>query len=164
MKRTIIFLSLLLAVIVSVSAAGAQTSKYPGYKYGGTYVSKMYIAGGSPVVGYLTCSYYCIPETDDCIFEYLYGKAPHKGIKLSEVFKEDELGDLHRYSNSKNQRIRNEFVSFTGEPYDRLDSSYTVLSNSNGTVMLYIWSNHGNMTHAWLKKNGTFTDAYWITE
>lgn len=160
MKKTLIFLSLLLAVVVSAGAK--QPSKYPGYQYCGTDVSKLYVAGGSSVVGYLTCTYYCVPETDDCIFEYLYGKAPNKGIKLSEVFKEEEVGELYCYSQKKNQSIRNEFVKLTGQRYDSSDNWYKVLSNSNGTLMVYMWSNHGNMIHAWLKKNGKFTKAYWV--
>lgn len=164
MKRTIIFLSLLLAVVVSASAAGKRTSKYPGYKYGGTSVSKMYYAGGSPVVGYLTCSYYCIPETDDCIFEYKFGKAPRKGVALTEVFKENEIGDLYCYSKKKNQSIRNEFAKLTGQPYNRNNGSYTVLANGNGTIMLYIYYPINYITHAWLIKNGKMVESYWIMD
>lgn len=79
------------------------------------------------------------------------------------MLKEEEVGELYLYSRKKNQSIRNEFVRLTGQRYDSSDSWYKVLSNSNGTLLLYMWSNHGNMIQAWLKKNGKFTGPYLIS-
>lgn len=163
MKRTIIFLSLLLAVVVSASAAGKRTSKYPGYKYSGAEVYKIYNTRGVFSGYYLTvCLYRGVSDRSEVITDYIYGKAPHKGTVLDEKFKEDILGYETAYSNKKTNAIRQEFKKLTSV-YDPDEGTYIVASNASGTVALYMIKQHEGAIMAWLKKNGQFYE-YWIAD